>query len=58
MASSESTDGSSRRELLKKAGLGGAVFLGGSVLGHTLHQAQAAGADYANPGLVGHSTLH
>ena len=52
-------DGLSRRELLKKAGLGGAVFLGGSVLGHTVqHQAHAAEADYSNPGLVGHSTLH
>ncbi len=52
-------DGLSRRELLKKAGLGGAVFLGGSVLGHTVqHQAQAAEPDYSNPGLVGHSTLH
>ena len=59
MGSSESTEGLSRRELLKKAGLGGAVFLGGSVLGHTVqHQAEAAESDYANPGLVGHSTMH
>jgi FtsP/CotA-like multicopper oxidase with cupredoxin domain len=53
------TDGISRRELLKKAGLGGAVFVGGSVLGHTVqHRAEAAEADYSNPGQVGHSTLH
>lgn len=36
------SDGLSRRELLKKAGLGGAVFLGGSVLGHSVGNAQAA----------------
>jgi nitrite reductase (NO-forming) len=35
-------DGLSRRERLKKAGLGGAVFLGGSVLGHTVKHAEAA----------------
>jgi FtsP/CotA-like multicopper oxidase with cupredoxin domain len=53
------TDGLSRRELLKKAGLGGAVFLGGSVLGHGVqHRAQAAEGDYTNPGTVGHSTVH
>ena len=53
------TDGISRRELLKKAGLGGAVFIGGSVLGHSVqHQAEAAEGDYSNPGLIGHSTLH
>jgi FtsP/CotA-like multicopper oxidase with cupredoxin domain len=53
------TDGISRRELLKKAGLGGAVFIGGSVLGHTVqHQAEAAEGDYTNPGQVGHSTMH
>ncbi len=53
------TDGISRRELLRKAGLGGAVFIGGSVLGHTVqHRADAAEGDYANPGLVGHSTMH
>lgn len=53
-------DGLSRRDLLKKAGLGGAVFLGGSVLGHTVqHQAQAAtDEDYGNPGNVGHSVMH
>jgi FtsP/CotA-like multicopper oxidase with cupredoxin domain len=53
-------DGLSRRDLLKKVGLGGAVFLGGSVLGHTVqHQAGAAtGYEGSNPGLVGHSSLH
>jgi FtsP/CotA-like multicopper oxidase with cupredoxin domain len=53
-------DGLSRRELLKKVGLGGAVFLGGSVLGHTVqHEAEAAtGEEYTNPGMVGHSTMH
>ncbi len=38
------TDGVSRRELLKKAGLGGAFFLGGSVVGHNVSHAQAAAA--------------
>jgi FtsP/CotA-like multicopper oxidase with cupredoxin domain len=53
------SDGISRRDLLRKAGLGGAVFLGGSVLGHTVqHRAEAAGTGYANPGLVGHSIVH
>jgi FtsP/CotA-like multicopper oxidase with cupredoxin domain len=51
-------DGLSRRELLKKAGLGGAVFLGGSVLGHGVQHRAEAAEDYSNPGLVGHSTLH
>jgi FtsP/CotA-like multicopper oxidase with cupredoxin domain len=36
------TEGVSRRDLLKKVGLGGAVFLGGSVLGHTVQHADAA----------------
>lgn len=60
MGSSESTGGGlSRRDLLRKAGFGGAVFLGGSVLGHTVqHQDQATETDYTNPGLVGHSTMH
>lgn len=35
-------DGVSRRELLRKFGLGGAVFLGGSVLGHNVQRAGAA----------------
>jgi len=53
------SEGLSRRELLKKAGLGGAAFLGGSVLGHTVQHAQAASADeYTNPGVIGHSTMH
>ena len=53
------THGISRRELLRKAGLGGAVFIGGSVLGHTVqHQAEAAEGEYSNPGQVGHSTMH
>lgn len=52
-------DGLSRRDLLKKAGLGGAVFLGGSVLGHGVqHRAEATEGDYSNPGLVGHSAIH
>jgi len=48
-------DGLSRRDLLKKAGLGGAVLLGGSVLGHTIqHSAQAAAATEAGyPGAGG-----
>jgi len=51
--------GLSRRELLKKAGFGGAVFLGGSVLGHGVqHRAGAAEEDYTNPGSIGHSVLH
>ncbi|HLF44566.1 MAG TPA: multicopper oxidase domain-containing protein [Acidimicrobiia bacterium] len=52
------TEGVSRRELLKKVGLGGAVFLGGSVLGHTIqHQARAAetGEDY-DPRAAEHAT--
>lgn len=36
------TEGVSRRDLLKKVGLGGAVFPGGSVLGHTVQHADAA----------------
>jgi FtsP/CotA-like multicopper oxidase with cupredoxin domain len=49
----------SRRELLRKAGIGGAVFLGGSALGHSVqHRALAAEPDYANPGLIGHSAIH
>ena len=53
------TDGLSRRELLKRAGLGGAVFLGGSVLGHGVqHEARAADEEYTNPGTVGHSVAH
>lgn len=36
------TDGGlSRRELLKKAGLGGAVVLGGSVIGRSVGRADA-----------------
>ncbi len=35
-------DGLTRRELLKKAGLGGAVLLGGSVIGHSVRHADAA----------------
>jgi FtsP/CotA-like multicopper oxidase with cupredoxin domain len=51
-------DDLSRRDLLKKVGLGGAVFFGGSVLGHgAQHRAQAT-EDYTNPGTVGHSTIH
>lgn len=36
-----SDEGVSRRELLRKAGLGGAVFLGGSVLGRSIGSARA-----------------
>ncbi len=51
-------DGLSRRQLLKKFGVGGAVFIGGSLLGHTVqHQAQAADGDYTSAGTVGHSTI-
>lgn len=39
--------GVSRRELLKKVGLGGAVFIGGSVLGHNVQHAQAAAGEEA-----------
>lgn len=50
MAEETHYDGLSRREMLKKVGLGGAVFLGGSVLGHTVQHAQAStgspGAEY------------
>ncbi|HET7847166.1 MAG TPA: multicopper oxidase domain-containing protein [Acidimicrobiia bacterium] len=50
-------EGVSRRELLKKVGLGGAVFIGGSVLGHSIdHQASAAatGEEY-DPAAVDHA---
>jgi nitrite reductase (NO-forming) len=52
-------DGLSRRELLKKAGLGGAVFLGGSVLGHGVqHRAAAAtGEEYTDLESGGHVTM-
>jgi FtsP/CotA-like multicopper oxidase with cupredoxin domain len=51
-------EGVSRRELLKKVGLGGAVFLGGSVLGHSIdHQAAAAEAGEAyDPAAVDHGS--
>ncbi len=52
--------GVSRRELLKKAGLGGALFLGGSVLGHSVQGADAStGGDdgYTGAG-IGHSPVH
>lgn len=38
------SEGVSRRDLLKKAGLGGAVFIGGSVIGHRVQHAEAAEA--------------
>lgn len=49
-------EGVSRRELLKKVGLGGAVFIGGSVLGHSIdHQASAAATgDEYDPDAVDH----
>lgn len=40
-----SEDGLSRRDLLKKAGFGGAVFLGGSMFGRTVQHARAAPAE-------------
>ncbi|MEX2251878.1 MAG: multicopper oxidase domain-containing protein [Acidimicrobiia bacterium] len=50
------SEGVSRRELLKKVGLGGAVFLGGSVLGRTVQrQANAAEAVEEYDPAVGHS---
>ena len=55
-----SDDGVSRRELLKKVGLGGAVFLGGSVLGRTVQsRAEATGgdADYEGFG-IGAGPVH
>lgn len=51
-------DGLSRRELLKKAGLGGAVFLSGSVLGRSVERARAEDVEYTNPGTIGHSSIH
>jgi len=50
-------EGVSRRDLLKKVGLGGVVFLGGSVLGHTVqHQANAAGSgEEYDPVAMGHA---
>ena len=51
-------EGVSRRELLKKVGLGGAVFLGGSVLGHTVQpQANAAEAAEGYDPALGHEML-
>lgn len=35
-------EGVTRREALRRVGLGGAVFLGGSILGHTVQHAHAA----------------
>jgi FtsP/CotA-like multicopper oxidase with cupredoxin domain len=55
------TESVSRRELLKKAGLGGALIVGGSVIGHTIqHRAAAAegeGESY-NPAAIGRSSMH
>ncbi len=51
----------SRRELLKKAGLGGALFLGGSVVGHTMqHRADAAEGEEEsyNAAAIGRSSIH
>lgn len=41
-----SNDGLSRRALLKKAGLGGAVFLGGSVVGRTVSAGAVESGEY------------
>lgn len=39
--------------------MGGAVFLGGSVLGRTVQHAEAASTqEYTNPGVIGHSSIH
>lgn len=53
--------GLSRRDLLRKVSLGGAVFLGGSVLGHTVQHAGAtAGYPALEPGHEGmdHESLY
>jgi FtsP/CotA-like multicopper oxidase with cupredoxin domain len=53
-------DGVTRREVLKRVGLGGAVFLGGSILGHSVQHAHAAtGEDpaYAPSGEEGHAGM-
>lgn len=55
-----SGEGVSRRELLRKAGLGGAVFLGGSVLGRSVGSARAGpgpGYDGADDTVVGDDVL-
>lgn len=55
-----SDEGVSRRELLKKAGLGGAVFLGGSVLGRSIGNARAEtgmGYEGAGEAVVGDDVL-
>ena len=49
-----SDDGVSRRELLKKAGLGGALILGGSVIARSIDQAGASTSDGSGYG-GGHS---
>lgn len=55
-----SDDGVSRRDLIKKVGLGGAVFLGGSVLGRNIQSqadATTGDADYEGTG-IGTSPVH
>lgn len=50
-------EGVSRRELLKKVGLGGAVFLGGSVIGHGIDHQSASAAEIPEgyePAVVDH----
>lgn len=52
-------EGVSRRDLLKKAGLGGAALLGGSLLGTAASRAGASTDGYdPNPGLPGVSQIH
>ncbi|MGB7859574.1 MAG: multicopper oxidase domain-containing protein [Acidimicrobiia bacterium] len=56
-----SEEGVSRRELIKKAGLGGAVLLGGSVLGASVRDEASAGTggsdDYTNKATGSHTVV-
>lgn len=49
----DSPGGVSRREILKKAGLGGALLIGGSVVGHSVRNARAASEDPGYPSATG-----
>lgn len=57
----DANDGVSRRELIKKAGLGTAVFLGGTMLGRSVQHAEAStgigGATYDSSGGNEHSVV-
>ena len=56
-ADSSQSEGVSRRELLKKAGLGGAVLLGGSVLGATVRDDAAAATGGGDHSAGDHTTV-